>query len=96
MATVRPSRDVLADRYRGLTWQISDNGEDVEPTELRHDLWDVLQRLAAGTARCHPDDAGDLTAGLMAMVETTILDRLTDPAADGLADPHPWGEAMPA
>lgn len=88
-----PTREVLEDRYRGITWQMTDTGEYVEPTELWHSLSEAVSDLVVGTARCHPDDAAPLVEEAMTLVRRTIIDRLSDPSSDGMADPHPWAQA---
>lgn len=72
------SREVLEDRYDGLVW----DGR----TEFPHDgkgplgraLTRVLMDLVAGTARCHPDDAGHVVDELLLMIHAHVIQSVDE------------------
>jgi len=81
------TRETLEDRYSGLTWQMSADGEEIVYTELQSQLSDALRHLVTGTARCHADDGAGIVDDLYTMIRTKIIDGVL---ADGVADPEPW------
>lgn len=88
-ATATAPREVLEDRFEGLIWELSADGEEIVYTEFQSQLSAVLRHLVTGTARCHPDDGAGIVDDLFTMIRAKIIDGVL---ADGIADPEPWSQ----
>jgi hypothetical protein len=72
------SRDTLEDRYMGLLWKVDGQSDDMTWSKLQADLSWNLTRLVAGTARVHPDDAGQIVTELHAVIHDHIIRRIDE------------------
>ncbi len=72
------TRETLEDRYEGLVYDPETEAPRDEWTELQRRLSFSLTDFAAGTARCHGDDAGPIVDELHVMIREHIVKRVDE------------------